>query len=143
MADAINHRIRRLIANVVTTYARSGAEDTTSGQGSAAAFEHPIQLTADTAGYLYIIDVEDFRVRKISSSAILSVVAGNGERGFADGSVANTEFEKPQALLQMTRETFTYQIINKRIRKISAAGLVTTIAGNGKAAYVNGKADKA
>jgi hypothetical protein len=41
VADAINHRIRKLTANVITTYAGSGVEDTTSGPGGMAAFEFP------------------------------------------------------------------------------------------------------
>src|SRR5690348_542962 len=52
VADAINHRIRKLTADVVTTYAGSGVDDTTSGQGTAAAFELPIQLANDAAGNL-------------------------------------------------------------------------------------------
>jgi sugar lactone lactonase YvrE len=144
IADAINHRIRKLTANVVTTYAGSGIEDTISGQGAAAAFELPIQLTADVAGNLYTLDVEDFRVRKISPSANVTVVAGNGKRGFADGSVANAEFGEAQGIVADNQgNIYVSDNENKRIRKISAAVLVTTIAGNGKAAYVNGKADKA
>jgi len=144
IADAINHRIRKLTANVVTTYAGSGTEDTASGQGGVAAFKLPIQLATDAAGNLYTLDVEDFRVRKISSSAMVSVLAGNGKRGFADGSVANAEFGETTGIVADNQgNIYVSDNENKRIRKISVSGLVTTIAGNGKAAYVNGKADKA
>ena len=144
VADAINHRIRKLTANVVTTYAGSAIEDTTSGQGGKAAFELPIQLATDAAGNLYTLDVEDFRVRKISPSVMVTVVAGNGERGFTDGSVADAEFGESTGIVADNQgNIYVSDNENKRIRKISAAGSVTTIAGNGKTAYVNGKGDKA
>ena len=144
VADAINHRIRKLTANVVTTYAGSGIEDTTGGPGGVAAFAFPIQLTTDLAGNLYTLDIDDFRIRKISSSALVTVVAGNGERGFADGSVADAEFGETTGIVADNQgNIYVSDNENKRIRKINTAGWVTTIAGNGKAAYVNGQADKA
>src|SRR5262249_44554312 len=55
VADAINHRIRKIAGDFVTTYAGSGVEDTTGGIGGAAAFALPIQITADLAGNLYTL----------------------------------------------------------------------------------------
>src|SRR4051812_48428437 len=85
VADAINHRIRKITNDFVTSYAGSGAEDTTSGGGTTAGFTFPVQLTTDTAGNLYTLEVDDYRIRKISTAAFVTVIAGSGIRGFADG----------------------------------------------------------
>jgi sugar lactone lactonase YvrE len=144
VADAINHRIRKIAGSTVTTYAGSGADDTISGRGDAAAFALPIQITNDLSGNLYTLDVDDFRIRKISSSALVTVVAGSGERGFADGNAATARFGESIGIAADNQgNLYVSDNENKRIRKISNSGLVTTIAGNGKAAYVDGSASKA
>jgi sugar lactone lactonase YvrE len=139
VADAINHRIRKIAGNAVTTYAGSGADDTTSGRGSVAAFALPIQITNDASGNLYTLDVDDFRIRKISPSALVTVVAGSGERGFADGGAATAKFGESTGIAADNQgNIYVSDNENKRIRKISNSGLVSTIAGNGRTAYVDG-----
>jgi len=144
VADAINHRIRKITNGVVTSYAGSGVEDTTGGTGDAATFSFPLQITSDAAGNLYTIDVEDLRIRKISPSSLVTVVAGNGERGFANGSAADAKFDETTGIATDNQgNIYISDNGNKRIRKISADGLVTTIAGNGRDAYMNGKGNNA
>src|SRR5215831_2122812 len=64
VADAINHRIRKINNDFVISYAGSGVDDTTSGVGTSASFAFPVQINADPNGNLYTLDVEDFRIRK-------------------------------------------------------------------------------
>lgn len=130
VADVLNHRIRKIMEGRVTTFAGFGAEDTTSGVGTTAGFALPVQLTADTAGNLYTLDVHDFRIRKITPAAAVTVVAGNGIRGFADGSVAAAMFGESVGIVTDDQgNIYVSDWENKRIRKIDVWGQVTTIAG--------------
>ena len=143
IADALNHRIRKLVDGKVTTVAGFDREDTSSGVGTAAGFGHPIQLAADKNGNIYTLDVDDFRVRKITPGAVVTVVAGSGVRGFADGRADIARFgESIGIVCDDEGNIYVSDNENKRIRKISN-GLVTTIAGNGTAGFVDGSKDKA
>ncbi len=143
VADAINHRIRKVADGQVSTFSGNGTQDTASG--SVAGFAFPIYLAADRDGNLYTLDVEDPRVRKISLTAFVSVVAGNGTNGFADGRADTAKFGKECSGIVTDEQGNIYvsDWKNRRIRKISIDGYVTTIAGTGRAGFVNGNADTA
>lgn len=145
VADAINHRIRKIAKGQVLTFVGNGTQDTTSGNSSVAGFAFPSYLAIDKSGYLYTLDVEDPRVRKISPAAFTSVVAGNGVNGFADGRADTSKFGKECSGIVTDGQGNIYVMDwkNRRIRKISIDGQVTTIAGTGQAGFVNGNADTA
>lgn len=145
VADAINHRIRKITRGEVFTFAGIGIQDTSSGVGTGAGFAFPSYLTLDAAGNLYTLDVEDPRVRKITPNAFVSVVAGTGINGFADGRADMSEFGKECAGITIDGQGNLYlsDWKNKRIRKISVTGHVSTVAGNGKSGFVDGNADTA
>ncbi|HET9824832.1 MAG TPA: hypothetical protein VFP87_05830, partial [Chitinophagaceae bacterium] len=92
VADAINHRIRKIEQGQVSTFVGTGVEDTTSGNSIIAGFAFPSYLTLDATNNLYTLDVKDARVRKVSPDGFVSVVAGNGTNGFADGPAGIAEF---------------------------------------------------
>jgi serine/threonine-protein kinase len=81
-------------------------------------------------------------VRKISPAAFVSVVAGSGATGFADGGVDTAKFEKECSGIDTDEQGNIYVLDwkNRRIRKISITGQVTTIVGNGNAAFIDGDA---
>lgn len=145
VADAINHRIRKISQGQVSTFAGIGVQDTTSGNGSVAGFAFPSYLALDRNENLYTLDVEDPRVRKISPGAFVSVVAGNGLNGFADGRSDTAQFGKECAGIAIDDQGNIYvsDWKSRRIRKISITGQVTTVAGSGKSGFVNGNADTA
>ncbi|HEV8285673.1 MAG TPA: hypothetical protein VGQ09_15270 [Chitinophagaceae bacterium] len=144
VADALNHRIRKIVEGQVTTFAGLGVEDTTSGIGIAAGFALPFQLATDIAGNLYTLDVHDFRVRKINPYALVTVVAGNGIRGFAEGNAFSAEFGETLGIVTDEQgNIYVTDWENRRVRKISVTGQVTTVAGNGKSGFVNGNGDTA
>ena len=143
VADAINHRIRKISDGLVSTFAGIGIQDTTSGRATVAGFAFPSYLVFDTIGNLYTLDVEDPRVRKISSSGFVSVVAGSGVDGFADGRADTAKFGK-ECLGIVADESGNIYVVdwkNRRLRMISIDGHVTTIAGTGSAGFVNGSRD--
>ena len=144
VADALNHRIRKIAGGLVTTLAGFDREDTISGLGTAAGFALPYQITADATGNLYTLDVHDYRVRKITPAGLVTVVAGNGFRGFADGEVDMAKFGESIGIVTDDQgNIYVSDLENYRIRKIDNTGQVRTIAGNGISGYINGNGDEA
>jgi len=145
VADAVNHRIRKIMGGQVITFAGSGTSDTIGGTGTVASFVHPSQLTIDAFGNLYTLDLDDPRVRKISPTASVTAYAGSGTGGFLDGRRDTAQFGEEASGIASDEHGNIYvaDFDNRRIRKISIDGVVTTIAGNGNQGFVNGDADKA
>jgi len=145
VADALNHRIRKIQNGQVTTFAGIGIQDTTSGNGSVARFSLPSFTALDKNGDLLLLDILDPRVRRISPFAFVSVIAGDGRSGFVDGPVGAAEFGDECLGITSDDQGNVYVVDwrNKRIRKITSDGEVTTIAGNGNTGSVNGNSDAA
>lgn len=145
ITDAINHRIRKIENGEVGTFAGHENGDTVSGSGASAGFILPSYLTIDKNGNVYTLDVLDPRVRKISPSASVSVMAGNGADGFLDGTAGIARFGEECAGIAIDDQGSVYisDWENKRIRKISSTGDVTTFAGNGTKGYVDGPGNTA
>jgi serine/threonine-protein kinase len=143
VADALSHCIRKIANGQVFTFAGSGTSDTTSGIGPAAGFILPDQLATDKNGNLFTLDIQDPRLRKISPASFVSVYAGTGVKGFADGSADVAQFGEEAAGIATDKEGNIYvsDYDNKRIRKVNISGEVSTLAGNGQEGFINGKAD--
>ncbi len=105
---------------------------------TSASFAYPISVARDTKGNLYVSDSYHCRIRKINPAGIISTIAGTGICGYSgDGgpalsatmsSPAGIAFDSKGNLLLADQG-------NNRIRKISSAGIITTIAGNGTSGY--------
>src|SRR5215471_8865050 len=145
IADANNHRIRKIEQGQVSTFAGVGVDDTTSGNHAIAAFGHPSYLALDAMNNLYTLDVDDPRVRKVSTVGFVSVVAGDGVSGFADGRVSLAEFGSECAGIDIDVEGNIYVLDwrNRRVREVTVEGEVKTFAGDGKIGFVNGAPDVA
>lgn len=139
IADALNHRIRKIANGQVTTIAGFDQEDTTSGIGTNAGFIYPLQIVDDASGNLYTLDIEDFRVRRISPAGEVTVLAGSGVHGFADGRADTARFGECSGIAaDKNGNIYVVDYDNRRIRKIAATGVVSTIAGNGNQGFVDG-----
>lgn len=144
VADALNHRIRKIEKGQVTTIAGFGAEDTTGGVGTAAGYAAPIVITSDAADNLYTLDIHDYRIRKIDSNALVTVVAGNGIRGFANGRADTAKFGECSGIaVDALGNIFVSDFDSKRIRKVSIDGIVTTVAGDGSQGFIDAKGEAA
>src|SRR5215470_13775327 len=145
VADANNHRIRKIAQGQVSTFAGVGFEDTTSGDHSIAGFAHPSYLALDATNNLFTLDVNDPRVRKVSAFGFVSVVAGNGTDGFADGRVNLAEFGSECSGIAIDADGNIYVLDwrNRRVRKVTVEGEVKTFSGDGKIGFVNGAPDVA
>src|SRR4051794_28399968 len=91
-------------------------------------------LATDSTGNLYIADTGNHRIRKVSPSGIITTVAGNGQRGFSGDNVAATAtwLNRPVSVaIDSAGNLYISDTDNSRIRRVSAAGVITTVAGNG------------
>ncbi|MES2069616.1 MAG: gluconolaconase [Pseudomonadota bacterium] len=131
-------------AALVTTYAGDGGIGYADGKAPQARFADPFGLAVDPLGNLYVADAGDNnRIRKITPDGLTTTLAGSRE-GFADGQGAAAAFHTPSGLaLDGAGNVYVADTGNNAIRKISAQGLVTTLAGNGRAGYRDGEAGQA
>ncbi len=138
VADQNNNRIRKITpGGLVTTVAGSGTRGFADGNALEAQFSSPVDVAVDASGNLYVTDVN--RIRKISTAGIVSTLAGNETAAFADGAGADARFNDPAGItIDVSGNVFVVDEGNNRIRKISPAGSVTTVAGTGVQGFLDG-----
>jgi sugar lactone lactonase YvrE len=134
VTDADNSTIRRISSGgVVTTIAGTAGETgIDDGIGSAARFSYPLGVALDNAGNLYIADSGNSTIRKIFTNGTVTTLAGTaGRYGSNDGTTTNAQFYYPSGVaVDGAGNVFVADQSNETIRKITPAGVVTTIAGN-------------
>ncbi len=145
IADEGNGRIRKLTpSGTITTAAGTGKYiyDGEVKQAPYAALAYPRSVVADGAGNVYFIDAsnapENSRVRKLSPSGLITVVAGNGTVGYSgDGKLAvEAQMRRPEALaLDRTGNLYIADPGNNVVRKVTADGKISTYAGTGMRGY--------
>lgn len=117
----------------------NGVAQTGGNSHASAALVYPNGLALDAQGNLYISDVGAHRIFKLDRDGRLRVIAGTGEGGFGgDGAAAvRAQLFAPHDLLfDGEGNLLIADTYNHRIRRIDRQGIITTIVGNGKAAYV-------
>ena len=133
VADTGNHTIRRVTPDgVVSTIAGSpGRANSTDGVTSAARFNGPRALVADASGNIYVADTGNRLIRKITPDGSVTTLAGNrGAAAAADGTGDAAAFLAPAALALDSSGNLLVGDATL-IRKVTPAGVVTTVAGNG------------
>jgi len=133
VADTFNHTIRKITsAGVVTTLAgTAGSSGSTDGTGSAARFNFPTSVSVDTSGNVFVADSFANTIRKITSAGVVTTLAGSaGNTGSTDGTGSAARFSSPHGVAVDTAgNVFVADRNNYTIRKVTSAGVVTTLAG--------------
>lgn len=123
-------------SGLITTVAGGGIAGFAGdgGKATAAQFLVPFGIAKDAAGNIYIADTDNNRIRRVDTSGIVTTIAGSGTDGFAgDGGPATAaSLSQPRQLaLDSNGNLYLADTGNNRIRKITPAGVISTIAGNG------------
>ena len=142
VSDSTNYTIRKVTAaGVVTTVAGTpGTSGSTDGPVASALFNAVAGVAPDSAGNLYVADDGNYTIRKISTAGVVSTLAGTaGMQGESDGTGAQARFYDPQNLaVDSAGNIYVADGLGEAIRKITPAGVVTTLAGT---AMTSGSAD--
>lgn len=142
-----NNTIRKinLSTKQVTTYAGTGVRGFHDGPVASAQFSSPYGLAMDANGDIYVGDIVNNRIRKITvSTGTVSTFAGSGAQGLTNGSALSATFYFPCGVaFDSGGNLFVAELKNNTIRKISTDGTVSTYAGTGVAGSANGPASAA
>ena len=98
----------------------------------------PRGITIDTIGNIYFCDYDNYRVRQIDTSGIVHTIAGNGVSGYGGdgGPATNAIINYLQGIYyDIDGNLYLTDVFNNRLRKINAAGVMSTVAGTGSAGY--------
>ena len=140
-SDSLNHMVRKVGTNgTITRIAGTGVQGY-GGDGLNAVdalLNLPTGLAVDTAGNVYVADTQNHRIRKISTDGKIATVLGTGQPNYNGDGGAGSEspvFYPEGVALDSAGNLYVADTFNHRVRKLSTAGVVTTVAGNGIAAF--------
>ena len=140
ISDTENNRIRKVTsAGVTSTIAGTGtgAFSGDGGQATSASVSFPGGLSLDRNGNLYFADISNNRIRMVTPSGVISTVAGTGAFAFGtDGVVATASAVVGIAVVvDASGNLYIAEKAANRVRKVTAAGIISTIAGTGVAGF--------
>jgi sugar lactone lactonase YvrE len=135
VTDSSNNTIRKIApGGVVTTLAGTAlVVGSLDGAGAAASFQFPNGIAVDTSGTVYVADTNNNTIRVITPAGVVSTLAGTAGvgRGSVDGTGADARFGGPLSLALDSLHGYVYvaDTGNFTVRRISPAGVVTTVVG--------------
>jgi trimeric autotransporter adhesin len=141
IADQYNNRIRRVDAKtgLISTVAGGGTGGLgDGGKAISAVLSYPCGIAVDKAGNLYIADIENFRVRKVTAATgIITTIAGTGQYGYSgDGGPATDADILPAIItLDTLGNIYFSDQYSGTIRKINKLGVINSVVGNGSYGY--------
>ena len=138
ISDTTHFRVRKVSADgVISTFAGTGISGFSGdgGPATAAQLASPRSLAVDSAGNVYIADIGNHNVRRVSADGVITTFAGLPPfRGFrGDGGPATNAllFTPIDVAVDGADNVYIADLNNDRIRMVDAQGLITTIAGTG------------
>ncbi|MBI3939488.1 MAG: SMP-30/gluconolactonase/LRE family protein [Acidobacteria bacterium] len=140
IADTFNYRVRRVTGATISTVAGVGTAGF-EGDGGAATSSRllsPTSLAIDAGGNVYIADTLNNRIRRVNDRGVISTVAGDGAAGFGgDGGTASAaQLAFPRGVaVDASGNLYVADTFNNRVRKVTSAGTISTVAGDGTASF--------
>ncbi|MCR8560942.1 hypothetical protein KXD93_25010 [Mucilaginibacter sp. BJC16-A38] len=126
------------VSTTISTLAGNGAAGYANGSGSAALFNYPMGIATDASNNIFVADSYNNRIRSLTTGGLAGTIAGNGTPGYSEGAALTAEFYGPSGVAaDGSGNIYVADFGNNVIRKITAAGVVSTFAGNGTAGFVN------
>jgi uncharacterized protein (TIGR03437 family) len=121
---------------IITTFAGNGSMTFygDGGQATSASLNSPRGLAINSAGGVYISDMDNYRVRLVSAAGIISTVAGNGSMAYSGdgGQAISASFSDVTSVaLDSAGNLYIADASNRRVRRVTPGGIVTTVAGTG------------
>ncbi len=142
IADSMNNRIRKVdSAGTISTVAGNGSVGFTGdgGPATSASLWTPLDVAVDSTGNLYIADSGNNRIRKVNTAGVITTVAGGapvpGYSGDGGQAVGAGLFLPGGVTVDPSGNLYIADIGNNRIRKVNAAGTISTVAGNGTKSF--------
>jgi streptogramin lyase len=142
IADRDNCAIRMLstTSGTLTTVVGCGIGGNAGDGGAATAsyLKMPFCVVADISGNIYVSDRMNHKIRKVNPAGVITTYAGTGVAGFSGdgGAAVSAQLNEPAGItLDDSGNLYVADLRNNRIRKISLAGTITTIAGTGALGY--------
>jgi sugar lactone lactonase YvrE len=131
VADAGNQVIRKITPSGVVSTIAGSTQGLLDGNALTAQFNQPVGIAIDASGNLLIVEYGNHDVRKISTSGIVSTVAGNGSFGYVNGIGTAAQFSFPTGIaIDLAGNIIVADNDNRCVRKINTSGVVSTITGS-------------
>jgi sugar lactone lactonase YvrE len=123
-----SHSIRKMALNTITTFVGNEAvSGDVDGQGTAARFFIPNDLAIDNLGNIYVADVGNNKIRKVTPQGLVTTLAGSGQVGDTDGNGASARFSSPNGIaIDAFGDVYVADRGNNKIRKIEICSNSTT-----------------
>jgi sugar lactone lactonase YvrE len=143
ISDSDNNVVRKVTpAGVIATVAGNGmgapGYSGDGGPATSAQLSGPAGLALDASGNLYIADLNNSVVRKVTASGTITTVAGKSGCGYSgdNGPATSAQLCSPWGVaVDSAGNLYIADSGNNRIRKVAVGGIITTVAGNGAAGY--------
>jgi uncharacterized protein (TIGR03437 family) len=133
-------RVLKVSNGVSTTIAGTGLPPSTgfsgdNGPATSAQLYGTVGVAVDQAGAVYIADIGNHRIRKVSNG-VITTVAGSGGSGFGgdNGPATSAQFDPYSVAVDSSGILYIADYINRRVRKVSD-GVITTVAGSGTGGF--------
>ncbi len=145
VTDSLNSKLRTLNVSTLAVTTLAGpsiSKGSVDGTRAGARFRGPRHIARDNAGNLYLADRDNHILRKITSAGVVTTLAGlAGTAGTVDGTGSAARFNQPVGVAVTGDGSLIYvsEATGQVVRRITSAGVVTTLAGGvGVAGTLNG-----
>ena len=126
--------------NVVQTFCGNGQQGLVDSTLANSQFNKPTGICRDKNGNFFIADASNNCIRKINPNGSVTIFAGAIDTGYVNGPSVLARFNNPFSLcVDDSGNVFVSDFLNHRIRKITSAGYVSTVAGSGIAGFLDGQ----